>query len=89
MNTKYFECDCGYFGHLMRVMPEEFLDDEPAGYMIFTQHMSFYLPWYKRLWLAINYVIGRTIDKCQYTDTLLSKEQCQELIDYLEEFVEE
>ena len=85
MKTHYIECDCGGFGHLARI--SYFEDDKEYAYL--NMQLNHYLPWYKRMWYAINYVFGREVDQCNYVENCMSVDARKQLIAFLQESIGE
>lgn len=83
--TIYLECGCGGFGHLARIA--YFEDDLEYAYL--NMQLNHYLPWYKRIWYAINYVIGREVDQCNYVENCMSVDARKQLIAFLQESIGE
>ena len=50
-----FECTCSTFDHNVR-----FETDNELGSITISVPLNHWLPWWKRLWLAVKYVLGRT-----------------------------
>jgi len=77
---KYFECMCHSPEHVLRVEI-----DEDFKCVVFTTYLDHYLPWYKRIIVAIRYVLG--FEPSQYghfSETLLKDEDTKKLIELLE-----
>ena len=55
METSYYDCECGDFDHAFR-----FSVDPDDGDLTLEARLNIFLPWYKRVWLAILYVLGRS-----------------------------
>jgi hypothetical protein len=53
MEQHYFECQCSDFSHVFR-----FVMDEEDGQVHLESQLDMWSPWYKRLWLALFYVLG-------------------------------
>lgn len=81
MKTLYIECDCGSFNHLTRF--GYFEDDNEFVYL--NTQLNHYLPWYKRLWIAINYLFAREVEQCNYTESCISVDTRKQLIAFLQQ----
>jgi len=60
MKTEYFDCCCSAPDHTLRFMYDTTEFNEGAELpTIYTEvMMSHYLPWHKRIWVAIKYLFG-------------------------------
>lgn len=56
----YVPCECSSADHVFR-----FCLDETDGDLWLEPHLTTYLPWWRRLGRAFNYVVGR---RCRYGD---------------------
>lgn len=66
-NFHRFECSCGSFDHNVR-----FEVDEDMGHISISVPLNHWLPWWKRLWLAVKYVFKRTERYGHYDTVMLS-----------------
>lgn len=75
----YLECDCNDPDHLVRF----FRDDDPdwATTTISVQ-MSHYLPWWRRLVVAAQFICGHHA-KCHWVDALIDDRQRHQLLAFL------
>lgn len=71
----YVECQCGSPDHLV-----SFARDT-EDYWINVQ-MSPFLPWWRRAWRAVLYVLGRD-GGCHWADTLLSEAERARVAEFL------
>ena len=69
MEEEYFSCQCNHFGHTIRV-----LLDPLDGDLRLETRLSCIDPWYKRLWIAVKYVLGSQVSYGNYDDVLLKDE---------------
>ena len=77
--TKYYECQCGSPSHTLRFV----LDLDPEFPTLYTElMMSHYLPWYKRIWVAIKYIF-RYDTTDHYGSWELKPEDADDLINLL------
>jgi hypothetical protein len=68
-------CDCTEpFHHVV------FDYDEEYGSLLIYQQMDHYLPWHQRLWVALDYFLGRDKDRVQYTEVVLDKDNHNESV---------
>jgi hypothetical protein len=54
METRHFDCRCSHFDHLMRVTLDAY-----DGDIWFELRMNHFLPWWKRVLVALAYVFKR------------------------------
>jgi len=54
-------CDCGQLDHLFAVEQEE-------DTLLVSVMLNHYLPWWKRLWLALSFIRGKETYRWQYTE---------------------
>ncbi len=76
-----FDCSCGAMHHIMRVSTA--MDDDGWTFCAFEFRLNPYLPWYRRLWVALRYVFGRPGPKCEYDAFILDVEKVGEIISIL------
>lgn len=77
MTDKVFEfkCDCNYIGlHSVKAQ----VDGEHI--YIYTS-MNHWLPWYKRLGVAIKYILGIDNTYCDYHETVLEYNEFFKIVD--------
>lgn len=80
MQRRYFDCQCSDFNHVFR-----FVLDEQDGELHLEVQLDLYLPWYKRLWLATLYVLGRQRHGYGHYDiTMLREEDYVQLHDMMD-----
>lgn len=65
----HFDCACSDFGHTIR-----FNLDPKDGELYLDVHLYNWLPWYKRVWAAVQYVFKRHRPYGHYDCTLLKIE---------------
>jgi hypothetical protein len=56
---EYFECKCGSAEHMLRF----WFDDDPEFPCVYASVFLDEQPWHRRLWLGLQYILGR---KCRY-----------------------
>jgi len=69
MEQHYVECQCSDFNHVVR-----FVLDEKDGEVWLEVNINPYLPWYKRVWEAVRYVLGMRAAYGHYDVTMLRDE---------------
>ena len=67
--VEYMECQCMSPEHLVK-----FHLDLEDGDLCLDFHLANWLPWYKRIWVAIKYIFGYT-SKYGHFDELIFKDQ--------------
>jgi hypothetical protein len=82
---KYYECDCTDSDHVISVETDHDADWEEC--VISTQLAPLH-PWYKRIWVALKYIVNPHGDYSHWHDTNLSYAKTQELRDQLDAFLE-
>lgn len=83
--SKFFLCDCKTPSHLLQFYHETWDDHDnwdEFGCVLFLNH---YLPWYKRLGIAVLYVLGYQTQHTHYDSWQLSRFDRV----YLKEFLED
>lgn len=70
LKHEYFECQCSDFNHVFR-----FVVDENSGEAWLEVQLSTWLPWYKRAWLALRYLFGKTPGYHGHYDVTLLREE--------------
>lgn len=85
--TQYFECICRAPYHLLRIDIEDW-DDKFTPELIVYNQLNIYLPWYKRVYIAMKYIFGFERKNCDYTDTLLNEEKAIVLRDMLNRYLD-
>lgn len=82
MKNIYIECACRHADHLVRIVADK--DDKYA-----TLYMEFRLnpdkPWYKRIWLAIQYIFGYQSSFGAYDCVLLERKEAKKLVAAIKE----
>lgn len=77
------KCACGYNrDHLTRLVLSEDFEDVIVG-----SGLNHYLPWYKRLTIAVKYVLGIDNTHCQYTESVVSKEEMVRLSEWIDNVI--
>jgi hypothetical protein len=66
MQTRHFDCRCGHFDHLMRMTL-----DPDTGDIWFELRMNHYHPWWKRVVVALAYVLKRPSGLGHFAETQL------------------
>ena len=75
----YVECDCRSHDHLLRFYHERGEDDE----MGVSIQMSHYLPWWRRAWVALKYLVGADA-RCHYGDALLDHDARKRVAEFVQ-----
>lgn len=78
METTFLDCQCSDFDHVIR-----FTLDPQDGDVWLETHLSYWLPWYKRVWAAVKYVFKRQHGYGHYDCTMLREEDYDRLRDLL------
>ena len=68
MTREYLYCDCSEPFH--NVVFDWDADEES---LLIYHAMKPYLPWYRRVLVATNYILGRDTSRIQYTEVVLDK----------------
>lgn len=77
MKTNYIECVCQDASHVLRLSLLDLLFSDNQEYYL-EVHLNGYFPWYKRIWLALSYVLG--VQKTGAFDcTILNQDQADKL----------
>ena len=95
--TEYFECECYSNNHLMAVkyykeslsdeQKEKWPEQELWEWISFHVQMSHYLPWYKRIWYGLKFMIGLQDHGCSWSETLIENiEDKERMISLLKKF---
>lgn len=84
MNTKYLECACDSAEHTLR-FTLDVVDNEFAEIYVEVQ-LNQYLPWYKRVYRAVQYIFGYECKYGHFDTTILNNKNIPQLKDILEEF---
>ena len=82
-NMQRFECTCSTFDHNIR-----FEVDEEMGHIAISVPLNHWLPWWKRLWLAVKYVLKQTERYGHYDTVMLNPNdygKIRELLDISEQ----
>jgi len=76
MSRKIVPCDCGDLTHVISVEADvDFFNGFQCSELYVSVMMNSYLPWYKRVWLALNYILKRDIARYQYVNIMIVKEE--------------
>lgn len=75
-------CGCGNPTHAFII--DKWGGDDEDEYLVSVTYDHF-LPWYRRLPLAISYLFGRKNSKYMFVELWLEKEQLQEIQKFIEE----
>lgn len=75
---QHFDCQCTELAHSLR-----FSVDPTDGDIWIDVHLN-RLPWHKRLWIGVKYILGVNDRGIQYEETLLRHEDYQRIRDMLE-----
>lgn len=79
---EHFDCACSDIAHTIRFYSDADPDYEEFGLEVALNH---YLPWYKRVWVAVKYVFGFKADYGQYDSWILDsndRKRLRELMDW-------
>lgn len=76
LEHSYFECRCTDFGHVFRLTL-----DPDDGDLYLDVNLDCYLPWYKRMWVAIKYVFGYHHSCASYDSTIIKYEDLPRMKD--------
>lgn len=49
--------------------------------------MCHYLPWYKRLFIGVKYIFGIDNTYCQYTESVVNKEEMVRLSEWIDNVI--
>lgn len=79
MEYHHFDCQCHYYEHCVRFT----LDDEDGDVCVEVR-MNHFLPWWKRLWVAVGYVLGFTGPHGHFGDTRLKSDDWARLHNLLD-----
>ena len=77
MDTKYFHCTCFIPTHYIRITRDDELGLVYMGYVL-----DQWLPWWRRIWLALEYVLLRK-GTCASGEIVLTSADIDELIEML------
>lgn len=80
------DCDCGTYHHQMVAKIWRW-DDRPE-FVIHTQ-LHQWQRWYKRLWVALRWVVGKETPYGHWDTTNLAAEEARVLRDLLTKFIDE
>lgn len=83
MNNYYFDCECSDFNHTFR-----FVYDQTDNAVWLEVRLNQYLPWYKRVWVALKYIFKCRPAYGHYDTTILRHEDLGKLDDLLNRVVE-
>jgi len=83
MTITYINCKCSSFSHTIRVADIDYEPLKPA--VVIEVKLNHEIPWYKRILVAIRYVFR--LESNEYSETILEREQMQELRDFLNEHI--
>lgn len=75
-DSERFECQCASFQHSVRIM----LDKE-EGDIYVNVNLSTYLPWHKRLWRALKYVVSPGTSRFGHYDEVILEPRDYERIE--------
>ena len=87
--TEFYVCDCGNPEHNIISSHDRYvwggIVDEDFSLHV---QMSHYIPWYKRILVAIRYILGMEVKNYHYAETLLSVEEAERLRDSLNKYID-
>lgn len=78
LNHDYFECVCGIPQHTLRFTSVKDPIFDKDGEVYVEVFLNQFLPWYKRLYVAFQYVFGRT-PVSAYDCTVLTSDESMKL----------
>lgn len=86
----YLECGCGMPEHIL-TFEKWYNDGEFIGddFVAVGKYLSHYLPWYKRIIVAVKYVLKWGKMKDHFDTTELSKQDVSRLIQFLQDMKDE
>lgn len=79
--THYLECACDSDEHTLR-----FTLDKDDGEIFTSVYLNHWLPWHKRVWLAVRYVFGYRCKYGHWDCTIINREGAKKLRAILDEF---
>lgn len=82
-NTEYVECKCGSFPHLLRFYVAE------DGSVEVEYLLKGYLPWYKRIYHGIRYILGFDVGQNLYDCSILDWDAQNKIIKLFNEVAHE
>ena len=77
MTRRLFVCDCGSLEHQFVVSC--FNDDDDIDDWVYVSIHLAPVAWYKRVWEAVKYVMGKRSRYGAFEEMILGEESCQEL----------
>lgn len=89
MNMKkyYVECDCLCFEHVIRLMYDKDKDKDKKDRELYIDYcLKPFLPWYKRLWNVIIYIIYGE-NEIFWAETAVNKKKVKKIIKFLRGFI--
>ena len=81
--THFFECECGSDEHTLR-----FTLDKEDGDIHTSIFLNQYRPWWKRIYVAIRYVLGYNCKYGHWDNWILNRDDACRLRDMCDEFIE-
>ena len=80
----HIDCDCMDASHSMR-----FWYDSEFNQIYTTIHLQPLAPWYKRVWIAIKFIFGKSGNKWdgEFDNWVINRHQIIKLRDYLNELI--
>lgn len=92
MNNKdyieYFECSCHSPTHHFTIKDICDIDGKYDEGPYIQIHMANYLPWHKRLWVAVKYVFGHKSKYGEYDEIILKESDLFKLRDHINGCIE-
>lgn len=86
-SNKFIECDCHAPEHLLEVTIS--LEDKPEfSYVMIGYYLNQFRPWYKRLCIAVKYVLGIGSCDSHFDGTLLSVDGASKLRNLCKQYEE-
>jgi hypothetical protein len=77
----FLPCDCGSVDHLIMLWRDDTDGESEVGICV---QMSHYLPWWRRAWVALRYVLGVSAgQRCHWADTVIRPEAAEPLRAFL------
>jgi hypothetical protein len=80
---QFFVCECGDPDHMMVVKVENWNGNDSAPDFLIQIEASQYLPWYRRVVVAIGYIFG---DRLSWNDMILNRHAVERLAICIREY---
>ncbi len=84
----YIQCDCYSHEHLLVVELGDFSsEDRPDHMLSFGIQMNHYLPWWKRVWVAIRYIAGAESIFGHWDSVIVPERKAAELKRLIDDYI--